>query len=159
MTIGGTTSTCSHCSLKTLDAFQDFYEKGSDGWWYSFLVIAYQYTANHDRDPTTNDYLPSVTSRGLISNPIFNNFSRVFIETIREEALALPIFSDPIPYIQKMLSRDIAHEIRHAAGAVCADGDHPEGGLMAQTPEGDVFTSVTIYRLRQRYFWQTSMPH
>ena len=133
----------------SLDDSQDMAGSDREEYWYTLLVVAYQYKESLDCDPVGPNQL-GITFYG---NPLLN-LSTIYLEDIRDDAMTLPPNDEDVSaFIQDRVSSVVAHEIGHA----CGNGDtadHNEGGSMADNYRANAFSAKTILRFRSTPQWQ-----
>jgi hypothetical protein len=139
----------------SLDDAQNMDGANRTEYWYHFLVIGYQPGTGEDGDPVAEATLRGVTvGTGFI--PLYNCYSAVFLEAIRDPLVNLVGTSSFPQFFQQQLELTIAHEIGHAAGGHDNTEDHNEGGLMQQEPnlsEAE-FSPKSVERFRSVTEWQ-----
>ena len=127
-------------------------------YWYTLLVVGYQYRAPNGNDPAGEGLVPGITVGG---SPIYPKFSSMYVEGIRDWIAGNRNDTDFINKLQRDMSRVAAHEIGHAPandddGPFTSknDADHNEEGLMGGSADDDDFTPKTIFRFRSAPQWQ-----
>ena len=105
-------------------------------YWYTLLVVAYQYRAPYDNDPAGESLIRGLT---VGASPIYPRFSSMYVEAIRDWIAGNRNDAGFMTKVQRDISRVAAHEIGHAPSNG-NDADHDEGGLMGASADDDNFT-------------------
>lgn len=135
----------------SLNDSQDMSGADREEYWYTLLVVAYQYTEGKDNDPLGEDLIRGLT---VGHSFIWPNFSTVYMEAIRElTSLEAPFGSDITAPLARDFHRVVSHELGHACG-IGNDEDHAEGGLMNKDADEDEFSAKTLRRFRMTPKWQ-----
>jgi hypothetical protein len=133
---------------------QDWSGTDRFGYWYHFLIAAYQPQRSADKDPDTEETAGvqlGATTEGHLG---FHRFSAVWTEVVREEFRGLaPEFAEKAQ--MDFMDIIVAHELGHPPGGQSGDADHTELGIMNAMPKpGDVdFTLKTLKRVRHSRQW------
>jgi len=134
----------------SLNNSQDMSGADRDEYWYTLLVMAYQYREPNDNDPTPESLIRGLT---ISDSPIYPKFSSVYVEAVRDWLAGNRNDPDFSERLQRDIDRVVAHELGHAPGNG-NDPDHNEGGLMGGGADDDDFSPATIFRFRQTPKWQ-----
>lgn len=135
----------------SLDDSQNMGGADRKEYWYTLLVVAYQYTEGKDSDPTGEPIFRGLT---VGQSPVYPRFSSIYVEGIRESAfVATGVHEDVGAIFRRDMWRVVAHEIGHACGNG-NDPDHEEGDLMGDDAASNEFTPTTIFRFRSAPLWQ-----
>ena len=135
----------------SLKSSQDLSGADRQEYWYTLLVMAYQYTESLDGDPSTESL---ELGRTVNHSLIYTNLSSVYVEAVREDALSVaPTGADISALVQRRISRVVAHELGHACGKGPIP-DHAEGELMGDDADSEKFAPATILRFRSTSTWQ-----
>jgi len=134
----------------SLNNSQDMSGADRDEYWYTLLVMAYQYREPNDNDPTPESLIRGLT---ISDSPIYPKISSVYVEAVRDWLAGNRNDPDFSERLQRDIDRVVAHELGHAPGNG-NDPDHNEGGLMGGGADDDDFSPATIFRFRQTPKWQ-----
>ncbi len=134
----------------SLDNSQDMGGADRNEYWYTLLVMAYQYRDANDNDPTPESLIRGLT---ISDSPIYPKISTVYVEAVRDWLAGNRNDADFLQRLQRDIDRVVAHELGHAPGNG-NDSDHNEGGLMGAGADEDEFSPATIRRFRQTPKWQ-----